>query len=147
MAKCLVKMACRSKIHQEVCVSPKTPTPKRKSTHTYNDNLTPLTSTSTSILANPSSLEPARSRVIFKPSTLNPMFSFLAPDTRKTSPVSGTVPDMPAKNGHCHLRRMVNGFGLKLAGMAKLVMGGGTRMCTRRVLCETRCLTCICVQD
>ena len=55
------------------------------------------------------------------------MFSFLTPDTRKTSPVPGTVPDMPAKKGHCHLRRIATGFGLRFAGMAKLVMGGGTR--------------------
>jgi len=48
-------------------------------------------------------------------------------DTRKTSPVSGTVTDMSVKKGHSHPRQMATGFGLRLAGMAKLVMGGGTR--------------------
>ena len=34
---------------------------------------------------------------------------------------------MPAEKGHCHLRRMANGFGLRLTGMEKLVMDGGMR--------------------
>ena len=126
-------------------VTPKTPTPKRKSTHTYNDNLTPLTSTLTSILANPRSLACTLSSNL---QTLHSELHVQFFDPRHAQ----NIPSLRYRARHANekrplSRRRVTGFGLRLAGMVKLVMDGGTRMCTRRVLCETRCLTCICIHE
>ena len=145
MAKSLAKMTSFENLPASN-VSPltsKTQTPKRKSTHTYYDNLIPLTSTSTSILETQGAWTRTLSSNL-QTSTPNPMFSFLTPETHKTSPSSGTVPDMPVKRP---LSSSSDGHWLSFKACTKLVMGGSTRMCTRRVHCETRCLTCICVRD